>query len=637
MCGFAGFFRRSSMHKKDLHIQWLTKMGEAIRHRGPDAASIFVDDDLGLSHRRLSVLDLSEAGTQPMSSGSGRYVIAFNGEIYNFLELRALLERQGVIFRTRTDTEVLLELFEKEGARCLDRLNGMFSISIWDTISKKLFLARDRLGKKPLYYYYDGQQFIFGSEIKALLEVPTIRTELRTDAVKDFFAYQYVPDPKTIYRNIYKLPPGHWLETDGVKVQQAQYWDLAFDNPSSRSADSLAEELYALIDDAVRLRMVSDVPLGAFLSGGVDSSAVVGLMAGHSQRPVTTCSIGFDSRHFDEVVWAQKVANQFGTDHHEFTVKENVAGSLGKISRYFDEPFADPSFVPTYFVSQLARQKVTVALAGDGGDENFAGYSKYRTDQIENQIRNLVPEGIRRSLFPLLARMLGQVDNTPAKKANSLLGTLATEPDQAFYTSNCFFRPEIWNSLVTGELARETKDYDPGEITRHHYRQAKADDHLSRILYTDIKTYLPGDILVKVDRMSMANSLETRAPLLDYRVVEFAANIPSRLKLHGKDKKHILKKAFSGMLPQDVLYRKKMGFSVPLAQWLRCELREMAELLLLAPDSGLSNLFDPAGIRRLWELHQSGKDHVTQELWSLLAFELWWQSYQKDQAGGGLL
>src|SRR5690554_5781780 len=637
MCGLAGFFRNPETPQRDHHSRWLDAMGESIIHRGPDAGSSFLDDHIGMAHRRLSILDLSEAGNQPMASASGRYVIAFNGEIYNFLELRKRLEEQGVTFRTRTDTEVLLELYDREGMASLQRLNGMFAIAIWDTLARELFLARDRLGKKPLYYYQGEGGFAFASEIKALLRLPFLNKELRPDAIKDFFAYQYIPDPKTIYKNVHKLEPGCWLKTDGRQVHRGQYWNLAFAPMEGRSLQQIEEGLYELIDDAVRLRMISDVPLGAFLSGGVDSSAVVGLMAGHTSRPVTTCSIGFDSKKYDEVQFATKVAELFQTDHHEFTVKEDVASNLVAIARYFDEPFADPSFVPTYFVSQLARQKVTVALAGDGGDENFAGYSKYRTDQIENQIRNLVPGGIRRSLFPLLARMLGQMDNTPAKKANSLLGTLATEPDQAFYTSNCFFRPEIWNSLVTGELARETKDYDPGEITRHHYRQAKADDHLSRILYTDIKTYLPGDILVKVDRMSMANSLETRAPLLDYRVVEFAANIPSRLKLNGKDKKHILKKAFSGMLPQDVLYRKKMGFSVPLAQWLRCELREMAESLLLAPDSGLSNLFDPAGIRRLWELHQSGKDHVTQELWSLLAFELWWQSYQKDQAGGGLL
>src|SRR5690554_4342144 len=587
-------------------------MGESIRHRGPDAGAIWTDDEVGLVHRRLSIIDLSEAGNQPMVSASGRYVIAFNGEIYNFQELRAELCRVGHRFHTQTDTEVLLALYETRGRECLDLLNGMFAMAIWDREARKLFLARDRLGKKPLYFYNRGGQFAFASEIKALLQLPFVRTDLRYDAIKDYFAYQYVPDPKTIYRDIYKLPPGHWLETDGVTVKQAQYWDVSFASPSADSPESLADELHELISDAVRIRMVSDVPLGAFLSGGIDSSAVVGLMAGHSKRPVTTCAIGFDSERFDEVAWAQKVATLFGTDHHEFTVKDNVAGSLEKISRYFDEPFADPSFVPTYFVSQLARAKVTVALAGDGGDENFAGYSKYRTDQIENQLRGLVPAGIRRALFPWMWRMFGQVDHTLAGKASSLLGALATEPAQGFYNSNCFFRPQIWDSLVAGELRSHTKDYDPGEITRHYYRQAGAEDHLSRVLYTDIKTYLPGDILVKVDRMSMANSLETRAPLLDYRVVEFAANIPSRLKLHGKDKKHILKKAFSDLLPEDVLYRKKMGFSVPLAHWLRTELRPLVHIVLAGSESNLAQFFNMPKFNELWQAHLRGDDHVTQ-------------------------
>jgi asparagine synthase (glutamine-hydrolysing) len=609
-------------------------MGEAIIHRGPDAGANWLDDHIGLTHRRLSIIDLSDAGTQPMASVSGRYVIAFNGEIYNFQKIRETLLAKGVEFRTRTDTEVLLALYERYGTACLDQLNGMFAFVIWDRVARKLFMARDRLGKKPLYFYQADGQFAFASEIKALLPLPFVRTELRHDAVRDFFSYQYVPDPKTIYNNIHKLPPGYWLETDGETVRQHQYWDVSFDSTSDRSLEELSEELHELIDDAVRQRMVSDVPLGAFLSGGVDSSAVVGLMARHSDRPVTTCAIGFDSSRFDEVDWARKVADQFDTDHHEFTVRENVAGSLGRIARFFDEPFADASFVPTYFVSQLARQKVTVALAGDGGDENFAGYSKYRTDQIENRLRNLVPGPLRRTLFPKLARLAGAVGMAPALKAQSLLSTLAKDPADAFYATNCFFRPEIWNELVTGELKRETSDYDPAAITRDYYKQAPADDHLSRILYTDIKSYLPGDILVKVDRMSMANSLETRAPLLDYRVVEFAANIPSRLKLHGKEKKYILKKAFEGMLPQDVLYRKKMGFSVPMAEWLRNELRETAESLLFASGSGLSGLFDMNRVRRLWELHQSGRNHLTQELWALLAFELWWQAWQMGGVAG---
>ncbi|MBK1849820.1 asparagine synthase (glutamine-hydrolyzing) [Marinobacter sp. 1-4A] len=629
MCGLAGFLRTTSTPDREAHEGWLNAMGQAIIHRGPDAGAVWLDDAVGLVHRRLSILDLSEAGTQPMVSASERYVIAYNGEIYNFQELRSDLINQGHSFRTRTDTEVLLALYEIHGPECLKLLNGMFALSIWDRTARKLFLARDRLGKKPLYFYEANGHFAFASELKALTPAPFVKTELRFDAIKDFFAYQYVPDPKTIYKNIHKLAPGYWLETDGTHTHQEQYWDVSFGAPSSASVEELQDGLYNLIDDAVRLRMVSDVPLGAFLSGGIDSSAVVGLMTGHTDTPVTTCAIGFDSKRFDEVHWAKKVAEQFKTDHHEFTVKDNVAESLSSIARFFDEPFADPSFVPTYFVSQLARQKVTVALAGDGGDENFAGYSKYYTDQVENRLRGLFPAGVRHNLFPGLARLAGMVNSGPTSKARSLLSTLALDPDEAFFITNSFFRRDIWNDLVTGELKRETRDYDPADITRAHYNNADTDDHLSSILYADIKTYLPGDILVKVDRMSMANSLETRAPLLDYRVVEYAAQIPAALKLHGKEKKYILKKAFERMLPEDILYRKKMGFSVPLAQWLRNELRPIAHSLLTDRDGGLSYCFDMERVGDLWDRHIGGDDSFTQELWSMLAFALWWQRYNR--------
>lgn len=627
MCGLAGFLRTTSTPDREAHEGWLNAMGQAIIHRGPDAGAVWLDDAVGLVHRRLSILDLSEAGTQPMVSASERYVIAYNGEIYNFQELRSDLINQGHSFRTRTDTEVLLALYEIHGPECLKLLNGMFALAIWDRTARKLFLARDRLGKKPLYFYEANGHFAFASELKALTPAPFVKTELRFDAIKDFFAYQYVPDPKTIYKNIHKLAPGYWLETDGTHTHQEQYWDVSFGAPSSASVEELQDGLYNLIDDAVRLRMVSDVPLGAFLSGGIDSSAVVGLMTGHTNAPVTTCAIGFDSKRFDEVLWAKKVAEQFKTDHHEFTVKDNVAESLSSIARFFDEPFADPSFVPTYFVSQLARQKVTVALAGDGGDENFAGYSKYYTDQVENRLRGFFSVGVRHNLFPGLARLAGMVNSGPTSKAKSLLSTLALEPDEAFFITNSFFQRDIWNDLVTGELKRETRDYDPADITRAHYNNADTDDHLSSILYTDIKTYLPGDILVKVDRMSMANSLETRAPLLDYRVVEYAAQIPAALKLHGKEKKYILKKAFERMLPEDVLYRKKMGFSVPLSEWLRGELRPLAESIFQSDQSGLANIFNMMRVRDLWALHLSGDYRYTQELWSMVAFELWWRSY----------
>ncbi len=627
MCGLAGFFRNPETPQRDHHSRWLDAMGESIIHRGPDAGSSFLDDHIGMAHRRLSILDLSEAGNQPMASASGRYVIAFNGEIYNFLELRENLEQQGLTFRTRTDTEVLLELYEREGMACLERLNGMFAIAIWDTQARELFLARDRLGKKPLYYYQGKGGFAFASEIKALLRLPFLNTETRPDAVKDFFAYQYIPDPKTIYKNVHKLEPGCWLKTDGRHVQSGQYWNLSFEPMAGRSLQQIEDGLYELIDDAVRLRMISDVPLGAFLSGGVDSSAVVGLMARHASQPVTTCSIGFDSKKYDEVQFARQVAELFRTDHHEFTVRENVASNLEAIARYFDEPFADPSFVPTYFVSQLARQKVTVALAGDGGDENFAGYSKYHIDAIENRLRRLFPGILRRNLFPLLASVSGRIPHSLTGKAQSLLGTLAQDPDTSFFNTNCFFRQSVWNDLVTGDLKRDTTDYDPAEITRQHYRNAPAEDHLSRILYTDIKTYLPGDILVKVDRMSMANSLETRAPLLDYRVVEYAAAIPAALKLKGKEKKFILKDTFSRLLPDDILYRKKMGFSVPLADWLRKEIRPVAESILKDQEGGLAQCFDMDRVNTLWQAHLNGNNRHTQELWSMVAFGLWWQEY----------
>lgn len=628
MCGLAGFLRLDNTPERERHGAILEAMGEAIRHRGPDAGRVWMDDQLGMVHRRLSIIDLSEAGNQPMLSADGNLVIAFNGEIYNYQALRRELTADGYRFRTRTDTEVLLALYERRGHACLDAVNGMFALAIWDRSARRLFLARDRLGKKPLYYYWNGQQLVFASELKALTLAPFVPRKIRPDAIKDFFFYQYIPDPKTIYENISKLPPGHFLEWCEGRVRLHQYWDVSFANPRKDDAAGLAAELRALIDDAVSLRMVSDVPLGAFLSGGVDSSGIVGLMARHSDRPVTTCAIGFDSERFDEVVWARKVADRFGTDHHEFTVRENVADSLESIARFFDEPFADPSFVPTYFVSRLARQQVTVALAGDGGDENFAGYSKYHTDQLENRLRDAIPALLRQHLFPGLAACVGNSRNTLLRKSGTLLATLALEPDDAFFSTNSFFRQSVWDGLVTDEFRRLTGDYDPAEITRTYYRNADSGDHLGRILYTDIKTYLPGDILVKVDRMSMANSLETRAPLLDYRVVEFAARLPSALKLHGREKKYMLKQAFSELLPEDVLYRRKMGFSVPLADWLRQELKPLAVSVFENPaDSGLSSLFDPQALLQLWQAHLTGDSRFTQELWSLLAFALWWRAY----------
>ena len=562
-----------------------------------------------------------------MRSHSGRYVITYNGEIYNFVELRNSLIEQGVVFRSSSDTEVLIQLFERMGTRCLDLINGMFAIAIWDTTEKTLFLARDRLGKKPLYYYKNNGDFVFASEIKSILTVPGIDRSIRYDAVKDYFTYHYVPDPKSIFKFIHKLKPGHWLRVANNEIKEECYWDVSFSKVSEKSFSNVKEDLYNLIDDSVRIRMMSDVPLGAFLSGGVDSSAMVGMMANAQSSPITTCSIGFKSEKHNELEYAKEIANQFNTDHNEFIVSENVEDSLLEIANYFDEPFADSSFVPTYFVSKLARSKVTVALAGDGGDENFAGYTKYGHDKKENELRNLLPGPLRRALLPTLHSLLVRPDNKYTRRISSLLGTLSVDSARGFFKSNSFFNEYIWNNLINDQFKTALGSYDSAENTIDTYQQADGPDHLSKILYTDIKTYLPGDILVKVDRMSMANSLETRAPLLDYRVVEYAATIPSSLKLNGKESKYALKKCLYSLLSDEILYRKKMGFTVPMEEWLRNEIKLTVHKYLFKQDNGLSQFFDTLELRKLWDLHQSGKLNLSQEIWSLFMFEVWWQKY----------
>ncbi|MCC5827184.1 asparagine synthase (glutamine-hydrolyzing) [Alkalimonas sp.] len=626
MCGLAGFVRFGEPAEQTKAL--LASMGEAMLHRGPDAGGLWWDDQMALVHRRLSILDLSTAGSQPMHSPCGRYVMVFNGEIYNFQTLRDELIAAGEAFVSHTDSEVLLRLYMLHGPACLQQLNGMFAIAIWDTQQQKLFLARDRLGKKPLYLYQDGNDFAFGSELKALMPLPFFKRELNPQALQDFFFYQYVPDPKSIFKYARKLKPGHYLEWQQGQISEHCYWDLSFASTSAASEEELSHQLRELLDDAVKIRMISDVPLGAFLSGGVDSSAVVASMAKQSSQPVTTCAIGFDSKKFDEVQYAKQIAQQFGTDHHEFTVRANVTDSFLSISRYFDEPFADPSFVPTYFVAELARKQVTVALAGDGGDENFAGYSKYALDQTEQQLRQKLPAWLRQAAKPLAA-LAAKLPGTPARKAHTLLRTLSLNPGQGFFLTNAFFNPLLWPQLIKPELARELAGYDSATVTTDAYQAADTEDHLGRVLYTDFKTYLPGDILVKVDRMTMANSLEARAPLLDYRLVEFAATVPSRLKLHGRDKKYLLKQSQQGILSHDILYRKKMGFSVPLAEWLCRELKPIGDALLLAKAPGLAQFFVLPKVQQLWQQHQAGDHRYTQELWTFLVFEAWWQHYME--------
>lgn len=626
MCGIAGFTQFSHVFGDEITLDL---MGQAIRHRGPDAGGTYLEKNIGLSHRRLSIIDLSESGNQPLISHDQQYVIVFNGEIYNFLELRENLERQGYPFKTHTDTEVILALYEKMGTDCLKEINGMFAFAIWDKKEQSLFIARDRIGKKPLYYYPTDNDVVFASELKAMLTLDTIPREIRLDALYDFFAYQYVPDPKTIFKNIFKLEPGHYLTISADCIKKQQYWDISFKHQSQQSEDELKHELQNMINNCTTSRMISDVPLGAFLSGGVDSSCIVANMAKSSKNPITTCSIGFDASQFNETEFALKVAERYHTNHHELTVHQNVKDNLEHIVSFFDEPFADPSLVPTFFVSQLARQKVTVAIAGDGGDEVFAGYEKYSIDHIENKIRNIFPAILRKTAFPPLAKLAAKFNCRLCKKATTLLNTLSLDPDMGFYLSNAQITDTIWDSMVTSKTKAALGNYHPSTITTDFYQKSNGPDHLSKILYADMKTYLPGDILVKVDRMSMANSLEVRAPILDYTLIEFASTIPSDYKFKNGVKKYILKEAFKQDLPHDILYRKKMGFSVPLAQWLRTEIKELAEEVIFHSKGGLCDYFNMQYINDLWKQHQTDNNDHSAVIWSMLMFQMWWNVYMQ--------
>jgi asparagine synthase (glutamine-hydrolysing) len=629
MCGIAGFTHFSGkMGDKDT----LKKMGNSIYHRGPDAGGEYLDEHVGLAHRRLAIIDLSDAGIQPMTSFDGKYIIVFNGEIYNFLALREELSAAGYPFKTHTDTEVILALYATQGIKMLDKLNGMFAFALWDTTTENLLIARDRIGKKPLYYLRTETQFAFASEIKALLTLPNVNKDIRLDAVHDFFAYQYIPDPKTIFTDMHKLPPGHFMTVSAKGIEIEQYWDVSFKHTSTASEQTLTQELYELATQRTKDRMVSDVPLGAFLSGGIDSSGVVAMMALNSDTPVKTCSIGFDDKKFNETEFAKVVAEQYKTEHHEFTVHQNVKDNLENIVSYFDEPFADPSLVPTFFVSELARSKVTVAIAGDGGDEVFAGYEKYTTDDIENRLRCKFPKAIRKNVLPLLANLFAKSELAVFRKAKSLLTSLSLDPAMGFYVTNSQIEDRLWNKLANDKTLENLGNYHPSKMTVDTYNKADGPDHVSKILYTDMKTYLPGGILVKVDRMSMANSLEVRAPLLDKDVIEFSATLPSSLKFNNGEKKYILKEAFKPVLPHDILYRKKMGFSVPLATWLREELKDITQDYLFTKSSGIQQYFNMPAVEELWQQHQQGKaDHST-VLWSMLMFQMWWFKYIQTPA-----
>jgi asparagine synthase (glutamine-hydrolysing) len=601
-------------------------MADRLVHRGPDEEGLYLNEraptraSIALAHRRLSIIDLS-SGQQPLSNEDGTVWIVFNGEIYNFQELKPELLARGHTFRTNSDTEVIVHAYEEWGVDCLPRLNGMFAFAIWDERRQRLFMARDRLGKKPLYYRATADRLVFGSELKAVLAYPGVEPRPDPTAVADYFKYLYVPDPKTIFVGINKLPPASYCMVTASGTQVREYWDVNFEPTAAGGSgrSQLTDELFDLLDRAVRDRLMSEVPLGAFLSGGVDSSGVVALMARHSHRPVITCSVGFDDPRHDESRFAAHVASLLHTDHSEYFVNNDFTDVVPRLSSMFDEPFADPSAIPTYFVCKMARQRVTVALSGDGGDESFAGYDKYSKDMIERQVGSLVPRFLLRAI-----NFSSRGDAQLLRKARTVTAQALRAPARAFYESNTFMRDEDLQHLLEPSVSRDLAGYDPAGYLTGFFARPQTDDHLTRMLYTDIKTYLSGDILVKVDRTSMANSLEVRAPLLDYRIVEFAARLPNALKLERGKGKVLLKEAFGRVLPREIFDRPKHGFTVPLDVWFRRDLVPLAEeLFFRTPET--AQFLNVSHIRKVWDRHRSGQVNLGTQLWSTLIFSLWYR------------
>lgn len=623
MCGIVGIFDLKGEGAIDRDL--LHKMNETQFHRGPDAGGLHVEPGVGLGHRRLSIIDLS-SGKQPMENEDGSVIVTYNGEIYNFPELSDELKAAGHTFKTHSDTEVIVHAWEEWGENCVERFRGMFAFAVWDRNQKILFLARDRLGKKPLYYATlpDGK-FIFGSELKSLLVSPSLSRELNPTAVEDYFALGYVPDPKCIFSSVHKLPPAHTLLVSQQKGvgQSSEYWDISFEPIYRRSEADIQIELIERLKEAVNIRLMSEVPLGAFLSGGVDSSAIVALMAElNPSAPVNTCSIGFGDPKFNETEFAQMVAERYHTNHHLDQVDPNDFDLVDHLASLYDEPFADSSSMPTYRVCELAKKRVTVALSGDGGDENFAGYRRHRWHMNEEKVRRMLPGPLRKPVFGFLGAVYPKMDWAPKIfRAKSTFQALAKESFAAYLHSISVCVEGVRGNMFSQEFRNKLGGYHAVEVFRHHADRAPTNDPLSLIQYIDIKTYLPGDILTKVDRASMAHSLEVRVPILDHEFMEWSARLTPSLKLRGQEGKYIFKKALEPHLPRDVLYRPKMGFGVPISSWFRGPLKQRVRDAVLGETLMETGIFDSVFLKKLVDEHQSGMGEHSAALWSLLMFE----------------
>ena len=623
MCGIAGIFHLTN--NEQINPEMMAKMNDIQFHRGPDAGDYFFDPGVALAHRRLSIIDL-EGSPQPMLSADKRACIVFNGEIYNFKELHTELSAKGYTFNTHGDTEAILNAWLEWGEDCVHKLRGMFAFAIWDREQECLFVARDRMGIKPFFYtLLNNGEFAFGSELKVLREHPLFDKTLLNTAVEDYFTYGYIPEPSTIYENAFKLPPGHrMLLKKGVKTlpQPEEYWDIPVHFDQELSEKEVQAELVERLKEAVDIRLVADVPLGAFLSGGVDSSGIVALMSQLQDDPVNTCAIGFDVEAYNETDFAQMVADRYQTNHRVEVVGQDDFELLDKLAHLYDEPYADSSAMPTYRVCELARKHVTVALSGDGGDELFAGYRRYKMHLNEDRVRNILPLGLRKPIFGPLGSLYPKMDWAPKfLRAKTTFQSMAMDTVQGYHNSMSILRADERKKLFSKEYTASLNGYSSLEVFRRYGDKVKHLDPMKIVQYIDMKTYLVGDILTKVDRASMAHSLEVRVPILDHKFVEWAFKTTSSHNLHDGIGKYSFKKSLEPHLPEDVLYRKKMGFAVPLDSWFKGPLKERLYDGLLSQHMAQSGFFDQKRMRKLIDDHVSGVRDNSASLWTSMMFE----------------
>ena len=625
MCGIAGIFDIKA--QRAISTDVLNKMNQVQFHRGPDDGGIFIEQGIGLAHRRLSIIDIS-TGQQPLFSIDQSVVIVFNGEIYNFKDIRNELKSKGHQFKTHSDTEVIVCAWQEWRENCVDHLRGMFAFAIWDKKEKVLFLARDRMGIKPLFYTITEDGFLlFGSELKVLLEHPSFNKKMDNTCIEDYCALGYIPEPKTIYHNVYKLQVGHSLlvKKGETKLNPVQYWNIPFIENKNITEQQAKEELIERFKEAVDIRMMAEVPLGAFLSGGVDSSGVVAMMSQLQDEPVNTCSIGFDHKQYNESEYAQKVAQQYQTAHYTGMVDPEDFSLIDQLALMYDEPYADSSAIPTYRVCELARKKVIVALSGDGGDEPMSGYRRHCWHMNEEKLRSILPLGFRKVVFGTLGKLYPKADWAPKIfRAKTTFQALARSSVEAYFNTVAIMPDPQRQKLFSQKLNNELNGYQAVSVFQNYADNAPgmaAKDPLALIEYLDMKTYLVDDILTKVDRASMAHSLEVRVPLLDHKFIEWVSSLPSHLKLNGQMGKYIFKKALEPYLPEDVLYRKKMGFAVPLTHWFRGPLKQRVRDTILSEQFLDSGHFNTDYLREMVDHHQSGLRDYSAPIWTLMMLE----------------